>query len=98
MPLTLRETPSWLISLSAHVGIILLLALIPFSEGIKTSLSMLTGMGDSQDIGDEMSVVELPSDSSSSLDANESPTTMPDLSMSELVVPNLTPTLTNRTY
>ena len=94
MPLTLRETPSWLISLSAHVGIILLLALIPFSEGIKTSLSMLTGMGDSQDIGDEMSVVELPSDSSSSLDANESPTTMPDLSMSELVVPNLTPTLT----
>ena len=94
MPLTLRETPSWLISLSAHVGIILLLALIPFSEGIKTSLSMLTGMGDSQDIGDEMSVVELPSDSSSSLDANESPTTMPDLSMSELVVPNLSPTLT----
>ena len=94
LPLTLRETPSWLISLSAHVGIILLLALIPLSDGIKTSLSMLTGMGDSQDIGDEMSVVELPSDSSSSLDASESPTTMPDLSMSELVVPNLTPTLT----
>ena len=93
MPLTLRETPSWLISLASHVAIILLLALIPLSEQIKNSLSVLTGMGDAQEIGDEMSVFEMPSDSSS-LDASESPATMPDLSMSELIVPNLTPTLT----
>jgi hypothetical protein len=93
LPLTLRETPSWLISLASHVAIILLLALIPLSEQIKTSFSILTGMGDAQEIGEEMSVFEMPSDSSS-LDASESLATMPDLSMSQLVVPNLTPTLT----
>ena len=93
MPLTLRETPSWLISLTVHVSIILLLALIPLSDRIRTSISVFAGMSDSQDLGEEMSVFEMPSETSS-LDASESAVTIPDLSMSEMVVPNLTPTLT----
>ena len=93
LPYTLRETPSWLVSLTVHVAIVLLLALIPLSDRIRTSISVLAGMSDAQDLGDEMSVVEMPSDTSS-LDASDSVLTMPDLSVSELVVPNLTPTLT----
>ncbi len=93
LPLTLRETPSWLISLTVHVAIILLLALIPLSDKIRTSISFFAGMSEAQDVGEEMTVFETQADSSE-LEASQTLAAMPDLSLSELVVPDFTPSIT----
>ena len=93
LPLTLQETPSWLISLVVHVAIILLLALIPLSHRIQSNLSFVVGMSDAQDVGEEMTVLEMQADSTE-LEASQSVSTLSDLTMTELVVPNFTPTVT----
>jgi len=93
LPLTLRETPSWLISLTVHVAIILLLALIPLSDKIRTSIAFYAGMSEAQDVGEEMTVFETPADSSE-LEASQALAAMPDLSLNELVVPDFTPSIT----
>ena len=93
LPLTLRETPSWLISLTVHVAIILLLALIPLSDKIRTSISFFAGMSEAQDLGEEMTTFETPADSSE-LEASQALAAMPDLSLTELVVPDFTPSIT----
>ena len=92
LPLTLREMPSWLVSLIAHVAIILLLALIPLSQKIRTNFSFFDGMSDAQDIGEEMAVFEVQADSTE-LETSQVVST-PDLTITESVVPNFTPTVT----
>ena len=93
LPMTLRETPSWLVSLVVHVAIILLLALIPLSQKIRTSFSLMAGMSDADDIGEEISVVEMQADSAE-LEASPALAAAPDLSLTEIVVPDFTPSLT----
>ena len=93
-PLSLRETPSWLISLTVHVALILILALIPISQRIGTSLSLLIGMGDQQDIGEDMSGTEFQTDSSE-LEGMESLSTIAEPNLSEALATDFKPTLTN---
>lgn len=93
LPFTIRETPSWLISLTVHVAIILLLALIPLSERIRSSMSVLAGMGEVDEIGDEMTAFDLSTDVSE-LEASEALATMPDLTSTDLVVQDVKPSLT----
>ncbi|MCY2985560.1 MAG: terpene cyclase/mutase family protein [Planctomycetota bacterium] len=88
LPYTLRETPSWLISLTVHVAIILLLALIPLSERIRSSMSVLAGMGELE----EMVSFDL-SSNASELEAGEAMATLPDIVSTELVVPDFKPSL-----
>ncbi len=93
LPYTLRETPSWLISLTVHVAIILLLALIPLSERIRSSISVFAGMGELEEAGQEMASFDLSSDASA-LEASEAMANLPDLVSTELVVPDFKPSLT----
>ena len=93
LPLTLRETPSWLVSLTVHVAIILLLALIPLSDKIRTSISFFAGMSEAEDVGEEMTIFETQADSSE-LEASQALAAMPDLSLNELVVQEFTPSIT----
>ncbi len=93
LPMTLQETPSWLVSLVVHVAVILLLALIPLSEKIGTSISLLVGMSDAQDIGEEISVIELPADSAE-LESSQALASTPDLALTEIAVPNFSPSIT----
>ena len=93
LPYTLRETPSWLISLTVHVAIILLLALIPLSERIRSSMSVLAGMSELDEAGEEMASFDLSSDASE-LEASEAMATLPDLVSTELIVPDMKPSLT----
>ena len=92
LPYTLRETPSWLISLTVHVAIILLLALIPLSERIRSSISVFAGMGELEEAGQEMASFDLSSDASE-LEASEAMANLPDLVSTELVVPDFKPSL-----
>jgi hypothetical protein len=88
-PFTLQDSPSWLVSLVVHVAIILLLALIPLTGNLKSSLSLFVGM--SEELGtDDLTVVEVQSDSVDTADAMslEVQTTLEDL-----VVPEVTPTI-----
>jgi hypothetical protein len=91
-PLTLRETPSWLVSLTVHVAIILLLALIPLSERIRSSISVLAGMSDKQDMGEEMFATEIQSDSEV-LEVSDTLSASQELSLTELSVPDFKPSL-----
>ena len=93
LPFTLRETPSWLISLVVHVAIVLLLALIPLSERIRSSISVLAGMSELADDGEEMTSFDAPSEVSE-LEASEALATMPDLTAIDLVIPDFKPSLT----
>lgn len=93
MPLTLNETPSWLVSLTVHVAIILLLALIPLSDRIRTSISLISGMSEAQDVGEESTLFEAATDSAE-LEASQALAATSDLSLSELSVPDFTPSLT----
>ena len=92
LPFTLRETPSWLISLTVHVAIILLLALIPLSERIGRSMSLLAGMGDADEAGEEMTSFDLSSDGAE-LEASEPLAAMPTLASTDLAVPDVKPSL-----
>ncbi len=93
MPFTLKETPSWLVSLTVHVAIVLLLALIPLSERIRTSISLISGMSEAQDIGEKSTIFETATDSAE-LEASQALAAMSDLSVSEINVPDFTPSLT----
>lgn len=93
IPLTLRETPSWLVSLTVHVAIILLLALIPLSEQIRTSISLFAGMSEQQDLGEEMSVADIQSDSAE-LEASQALASIQEPILNELTVPDFKPLLT----
>lgn len=92
LPFTLHETPSWLISLTVHVAIILLLALIPLSEQIRRSVSVISGNSELDDIGEEMTLVDASTDAME-LAASEALATTPDLSATDLVVPDFKPSL-----
>jgi len=93
LPLTLRETPSWLVSLTVHVAIILMLALIPLSERIRTSISLLAGMSDLQDMGQEMFIAEIQTDSAE-LEASDALAAIQEPALNELSVPDFKPSLT----
>ena len=93
LPMTLRETPSWLVSLVVHVAIILLLALIPLSGKIRTTISLMAGMSDAEDIGEEISVVDMQAESAE-FEESQALTVTPDLALTELKVPDFTPSLT----
>jgi len=92
IPFTLRETPSWLISLTVHVAIILLLALIPLSEQIGTSISILAGLSEVEDSGEAVTVLESQADSSE-LEASRVMAEMPEVDIKDLVVTDFTPSL-----
>ncbi|MBU6173057.1 MAG: hypothetical protein KGQ60_04600, partial [Planctomycetes bacterium] len=83
---TLRETPSWLTSLMVHLAIILLLAIIPLSEKIGSSITIFSGAADSE--GDE----ELPvMDVSASEDSSDMTDTLADqLNIEAVSVESLT--------
>lgn len=95
LPLTLKETPSWLISLVVHVAIILLLALIPLSDQIKSSISLLAGISDEQG-QDELSVFDTQSDSAEA-DPNESLAMNLEPTLNELAVVDVTPSINSLT-
>lgn len=95
LPLTLKETPSWLISLVVHVAIILLLALIPLSDEIRSSISLLAGISDEQG-QDELSVFDTQSDSAEA-DPNESLAMNLEPTLNELAVVDVTPSINSLT-
>ncbi|MEQ1828816.1 MAG: prenyltransferase/squalene oxidase repeat-containing protein [Pirellula sp.] len=82
---TLQESPSWLVSLVIHVAVILMLALIPLSGQLKSSISIF--LGNSDEFGsDDMSVVQIQPEPSVDSDAAslEVLPTLNDLVMSEI--------------
>jgi prenyltransferase beta subunit len=95
LPVTLKETPSWLISLVVHVAIILLLALIPLSDQIRSSISLLAGISDEQG-QDELSVFDTQSDSAEA-DPNESLAMNLEPTLNELAVVDVTPSINSLT-
>ena len=95
LPLTLKETPSWLISLVVHVAIILLLALIPLSDQIRSSISLLAGISDEQG-QDELSVFDTQSDAAEA-DPNESLAMNLEPTLNELAVVDVTPSINSLT-
>lgn len=95
VPLTLKETPSWLISLVVHVALILLLALIPLSDQIRTTISLLAGISDEQG-QDELSVFETQSDSVE-VDPNESLSMNLEPTLNEIVIVDVTPSIDSLT-
>ena len=92
-PLTLQETPSWLVSLTVHVAIILLLALIPLSAGIRNSISLISGMSEGEDLGDDATLFET-NIGSVELNADQGSASMSDLSLNDVSLPDFTPSLT----
>jgi len=80
----LKETPSWLISMMVHVAIILLLALIPLSEKIRSSMSLIIAIGETPELGEQLTEFEM---SSSQLEVDTDEST---LTTSEVVVENVT--------
>jgi hypothetical protein len=89
-PFSLQETPSWLISLVVHVAIILLLALIPLSGQIRTTISLIAGI--SQELGeDELSVMDLQTDEA--IDSNETMALNLEPSLNDLAPSDIAPSI-----
>lgn len=59
VPYALNETPSWLISLVVHVAIVLLLALIPLSDQIGNTISLIVGMSEETEVEGELAVFDI---------------------------------------
>jgi hypothetical protein len=64
LPFTLEDTPSWLVSLVVHVAFFLLLALIPLSMQLRSSIELMGGMGDDLENSGDLSVFDIDADSS----------------------------------
>jgi hypothetical protein len=85
---TLRETPSWLTSLMVHLAIILLLAIIPLSEKIGSSITIFSGAADSEG-DDELPVMDVSAseDSSDTTDSLADQLNIEAVSVESLTVP-----------
>jgi hypothetical protein len=90
-PSTMHEMPSWMVSLVVHVGVILLLALIPLSGHIQSTVSLIVGMGEGG--GEELSEFEIETDSMELTESTDPVETVASPTMENLVSDELMPKL-----
>lgn len=93
LPMTLQETPSWMVSLVVHVALILLLALIPLSGQVGSTLSLIIGVGEDAEPGDELSVFEATTDSLEVTESSDPTTAMAEPSVMNLMPEDFAPKL-----